>query len=48
MAEMLLGHTQVESTKCYAHLINSSLRAGVNAVGELLKPQLEVVGEKGN
>ena len=27
------------SNQRYAHLIDSSLRAGVNAVGEMLKPQ---------
>ena len=41
----LLGHTQVGTTQRYAHLIDSPLRAGVNAVGEMLKPRLRLVGE---
>lgn len=40
----LLGHTQIGTTQRYAHLIDSPLRAGVNAVGEMLKPSLKVVG----
>jgi integrase len=40
----LLGHTQSGTTQRYAHLIESPLRAGVNAVGEMLKPRLRVVG----
>ena len=30
----LLGHTQIGTTQRYAHLIDSPLRAGVNAVGQ--------------
>ena len=41
----LLGHTQFGTTQRYAHLIESPLRAGVNAVGEKLRPRLKVVGE---
>lgn len=41
----LLGHTQIGATQRYAHLIDSPLRAGVNAVGEMLKPRLKVVAE---
>lgn len=44
MIGKLLGHTQIGTTQRYAHLIESPLRAGVNAVGEMLKPRLKVVG----
>jgi len=43
MIGRLLGHTQIGTTQRYAHLIDSPLRAGVNAVGEMLKPRLRVV-----
>lgn len=43
MIGRLLGHTQIGTTQRYAHLIDSLLRAGVNAVGEMLKPRLTVV-----
>lgn len=45
MIGCLLGHTQIGTTQRYAHLIDAPLRAGVNAVGEMLKPRLRVVGE---
>ena len=41
----LFGHTQIGTTQRYAHLINAPLRAGVNSVGEMLKPRLRVVGD---
>ncbi len=44
MIGRLLGHTQIGTTQRYAHLIDSPLRAGVNAVGEMLKSRLKVVG----
>jgi integrase len=44
MIGRLLGHTQIGTTQRYAHLIDAPLRAGVNAVGEMLKPRLKVVG----
>ena len=44
MIGRLLGHTQIGTTQRYAHLIDSPLRAGVNAVGEMLKPRLRLVG----
>jgi len=44
MIGRLLGHTQIGTTQRYAHLIDSPLRAGVNSVGEMLKPRLKVVG----
>ncbi len=43
MIGRLLGHTQIGTTQRYAHLLDSPLRAGVNAVGEMLKPLLKVV-----
>jgi site-specific recombinase XerD len=48
MIGRLLGHTQIGTTQRYAHLIDSPLRAGVNAVGEMLKPRLKVVGGRGD
>lgn len=45
MIGRLLGHTQIGTTQRYAHLIDAPLRVGVNAVGEMLKPRLRVVGE---
>ena len=44
MIGRLLGHTQIGTTQRYAHLIDSPLRARVNAVGEMLKPRLRVGG----
>lgn len=43
MIGRLLGHTQIGATQRYAHLIDSPLRARVNAVGEMLKPRLPAV-----
>ncbi len=43
MIGRLLGHTQIGTTQRYAHLIDAPLRAGINAVGEMLKPRLRVV-----
>jgi site-specific recombinase XerD len=45
MIGRLLGHTQIGNTQRYAHLIDAPLRAVVNAVGEMLKPRLRVVGK---
>jgi hypothetical protein len=45
MIGRLVGHTQIGTTQRYAHLIDASLRAGVNAVGKMLKPRLRVVAE---
>ena len=45
MIGKLLGHSQMRTTQRYAHLIDAPLRAGGNAVGEMLKPRLRVVGE---
>lgn len=45
MIGKLLGHTQVKTTQRYAHLLDSPLRAGVAAVGEIVRPRLRLVGE---
>jgi integrase len=45
MIGRLLGHTQIGTTQRYAHLIDAPLWAGINAVGEMLKPRLRVVGK---
>lgn len=39
----LLGHTQAKTTQRYAHLMDSPLRAGVDAVGGLLRPRLRLI-----
>ena len=39
----LLGHTQAKTTQRYAHLMDSPLRAGVDAVSGMLRPRLRVV-----
>ena len=39
----LLGHTQAKTTQRYAHLMDSPLRAGVDAVGGMLRPRLRLV-----
>ncbi len=46
MIGRLLGHAQIGTTQRYA-LLDSPLRAGVNAVGEMLKPRLKVLGGHG-
>jgi integrase len=45
MIGRLLGHTQIGTTQRYGHLIDLPLRAGVNAVGEMQKPRLKLIGE---
>ena len=42
MIGKLLGHTQIGTTQRYAHLMESPLRAGVDAVGNVLRPHLRV------
>lgn len=39
----LLGHTQVQTTQRYAHLFDDPLRVGLNQVGEILRPKLQLV-----
>lgn len=46
MIGKLLGHTQAQTTERYAHLMDSPLRAGVDAVGGLLRPHLRVVSDE--
>lgn len=43
MIGKLLGHTQVQTTNRYAHLFDDPLRAGLEEVGDLLKPKLITV-----
>ena len=41
----LLGHTRIDATQRYAHLIESPLRAGVSAAGEMPRPRWKQVGQ---
>jgi integrase len=43
MIGKLLGHTQVQTTLRYAHLFDDPLRAGLDHVGDLLRPKLKLV-----
>ena len=43
MIGKLLGHSQMRTTQRYAHMMESPLRDGVNAVAEIMKPQLRIV-----
>lgn len=43
MIGKLLGHTQVQTTQRYAHLLDDPLRAGLEQVGDLLRPSPRVV-----
>ena len=36
MSGKLLGHTQVQTTQRYAHLLDDPLRAGLEQVGDML------------
>lgn len=47
MIGKLLGHTQAQTTERYAHLLESPLRAGVDAIGGMLRPHLRVVSDHG-
>lgn len=38
----LLGHTQVQTTLRYAHLFDDPLRAGLDQVGDMLRPKLRL------
>ena len=40
MIGKLLGHSQMRTTQRYAHMMDSPLRDGVNAVADMMKPQL--------
>ena len=43
MIGKLLGHTQVQTTQRYAHLFDDPLRAGLNQIGDMLRPKLRIV-----
>ena len=43
MIGKLLGHSQMKTTQRYAHLMDSPLRAGVNAVASAFKPKPRLV-----
>ena len=46
MIGKLLGHTQLQTTQRYAHLLDAPLREGVNAVAGMFQPRrLKVVGD---
>jgi integrase len=45
MIGKLLGHTQVQTTQRYAHLYDDPLRAGLDRIGEVLRPKLRIVAE---
>ena len=42
MVGWLLGHTQAQTTLRYAHLYDDPLRAGLDEVGEALRPKLRL------
>ncbi|TKZ16040.1 site-specific integrase [Shimia litoralis] len=43
MIGKLLGHTQMQTTQRYAHLLDEPLRAGLDAVASAVRPRLKVV-----
>jgi len=43
MIGKLLGHTQMQTTQRYAHLLDAPLRAGLDAVASAIRPRLKVV-----
>lgn len=46
MIGKLLGHTQMQTTQRYAHLIDAPLRAGLDAVASAVRPRLTVVPDQ--
>jgi len=42
MIGKLLGHAQVQTTLRYAHLFDDLLRAGLDHVGDMLRPKLKL------
>jgi integrase len=48
MVGRLLGHTQAQTTLRYAHLYDDPLRAGLDQVGEVLRPKLRLVQSEGS
>lgn len=45
MIGRLLGNSHIGTALRYVHLIDAPVRAGVNAVREMLKPRLRLVGD---
>ena len=43
MIGKLLGHSQMQTTLRYAHLMDSPLRAGVDAVAGMFRPRPKIV-----
>ncbi|HID72315.1 TPA: integrase, partial [Candidatus Micrarchaeota archaeon] len=43
MIGKLLGHSQLQTTQRYAHLMDSPLRAGVDAVASMFQPRPKLV-----
>ena len=43
MIGKLLGHSQMQTTQRYAHLMDSPLRAGVDAVASMFRPRPKIV-----
>lgn len=48
MIGRLLGHTQAKTTMRYAHLMDSPLRAGVDAVASMMRPRPRLVHDSGD
>ena len=44
MIGKLLGHTQVQTTQRYAHLLDDPLRAGLEQVGDMLRAKPRTTG----
>ena len=47
MIGKLLGHSQLKTTQRYAHLMDSPLRAGVDAVADAFRPRPKLVHDAG-
>ena len=45
MIGKLLGHTQVQTTQRYAHLLDDPLRAGLEQVGNMMRAKPRLVKE---
>ena len=48
MIGKLLGHSQMQTTLRYAHLMDSPLRAGVDAVAIAFRPKPRLVHDAGD
>lgn len=48
MIGKLLGHSQMQTTQRYAHLMDSPLRAGVDAVASAFRPRPQLVHDAGD